>query len=162
MVIAGVINSKCAEKRRDKMVKTIRCGLIFTLTLLFVSCAPPSGIFKYAKDGDIAGIQPYVEKGEIDKEDEGGMTPLMYAGYYGKAPMAKYLCENGAGINKQDKKGWTSLMYAAYYNFPEVVEILLRHGASTTLVNSQGKKAIDYAKKFKHLEVITVLGSSSK
>lgn len=144
------------------MPKTMRCGLIFTLTLLFVSCAPTSGIFKYAKDGDIAGIQPYVEKGEIDQEDKGGMTPLMYAAYYGKAPMAKYLCENGASINKQDKKGWTPLMYAAYYNFPGIVEILLRHGASTTLVNSQGKKAIDYAKKFKHQKVIKVLKSSSK
>jgi hypothetical protein len=149
-------------KRRDKMVKTIRYGLIFTLTLLFVSCGPPSGIFKYASKGDIAGIKPHVEKGEIDKEDKGGMTPLMYAAYYGKPQMAEYLCENGAGVNNQDKKGWTSLMFAAYYNFPEVVEVLLRHGASTTLVNSKGKKAIYYAKKYKHLEIIPMLESSSK
>lgn len=161
-VIGGVINPKCAEERRDKMAKTIRYGLIFSLTFLFVSCAPTSGIFKYAKNGDIPGIKPYVEKGEIDQEDKGGMTPLMYAAYYGKAPMVKYLCENGASINKQDKKGWTPLMYAAYYNFPQVVEILLAHGASTTLVNSKGKKAIDYAKEFKHMEVIKVLESSSK
>ena len=144
------------------MIKTIYYGLIFALALLFMSCAPQSGIFKYAMDGDIAGLQPYIDRGEIDKEDRGGMTPLMYSAYYGKAPMAKYLCEKGADVNKQDKKGWTSLMYAAYYNFPEVVEILLHYGASTTLVNSKGKSAIDYAKEFKYLEVITLLESSSK
>jgi ankyrin repeat protein len=144
------------------MAKTIGYGLILALTLLLVSCYPTSGILKYAKDGDVAGIQPYVKNGEIDKEDRGGMTSLMYAAYYGKAPMAKYLCENGAGVNKQDKKGWTSLMYATYYNFPEVVEILLHNGASTTLVNSKGEKAIDYAKKFNYLDIITMLESSSK
>lgn len=149
------------RQRGDKMTNTIRYGLVFAFTLLFVSCVP-SGIFKYASDGDIAGIEPYVEKGEIEKEDKGGMTPLMYAAYYGRAPMARYLCEKGADVNKQDKEGWTSLMYAAYYNFPEVVEILLDHGASTTLVNSRGKKAIDYAKKFEHPEIITMLESSSK
>jgi hypothetical protein len=142
------------------MINTMRYGLIFVLTLLFVSCVP-SGIFKYASEGDIAGIEPYVEKGEIEKEDRGGMTPLMYAAYYGRAPMAKYLCEKGADVNKQDKEGWTALMYAAYYNFPEALQILLDHGASTTLVNSKGKKAIDYAKKFEHLEIITMLESSS-
>jgi hypothetical protein len=149
------------RQRGDKMTNTIRYGLVFAFTLLFVSCVP-SGVFKYASDGDIAGIEPYVEKGEIEKEDKGGMTPLMYAAYYGRAPMARYLCEKGADVNKQDKEGWTSLMYAAYYNFPEVVEILLDHGASTTLVNSRGKKAIDYAKKFEHPEIITMLESSSK
>lgn len=144
------------------MIKAICYGLLLALALLFLSCAPQSGIFKYAIDGDIAGIQPYVDRGEIEKEDKGGMTPLMYSAYYGKAQMVKYLCEKGADVNKQDKKGWTSLMYAAYYNFPEVVEILLRYGASTTIVNSEGKKAIDYAKEFKHLKVITLLESSSK
>jgi len=143
------------------MFRTICFGLFLATTMFFISCTPP-GIYQYAKKGDIAGIQPYIQKGEIEKEDHGGMTPLMYAAWFRQSEMAQYLCEKGANVNKQDHKGMTALMYASYWNSLPVVEILIKNGASTTLVNSKGKKAIDYAEQYKYVGIIAILKSSSK
>jgi len=131
---------------------------LFYLTILLVFfgvCA--CSVFYYSKQGDIDGVKPFVEKGDINKANSDGFTPLLIAAYYGHTSLVKYLVENGADVNRQDNRGWTALMYATYYNYVEIAEILLEHNASETIKNSEGKSAIDYADEFHSGEIQDVL-----
>ena len=123
--------------------------LYFSILLLFLLVfACGRSIFYYSKHGDIDGVKPLIEKGEIDIANKDGFTPLLIATYYGHTPLVKYLAENGADVNRQDNDGWTALMYAIYYNYKDISKILLKHNASVTIKNSEGKSALDYAEEF--------------
>jgi ankyrin repeat protein len=127
------------------------------LLVFLVVCACSHSVFYYSKYGDIDGVKPYVEKGDINRANTDGFTPLLIATYYGHTSLVKYLVENGAEVNRQDNRGWTSLMYAAYYNHKDIAKILLEHNASVTIKNSEGKIALDYAKEFYSGEILDLL-----
>ncbi len=127
------------------------------LLLLLTVCACSSGILYYCKNGDIDGVKPYIERGEIERADIHGFSPLLIATYHGHARLVEYLVENGADVDRQEKRGWTSLMYASYYNYKEIAKILLKHNASVTMKNSEGKNALDYAEERYHEEILDML-----
>jgi ankyrin repeat protein len=115
--------------------------------LLATVSACSGRIFYYSERGDIEGVKPYIEKGEIEQTDGNGFTPLLVATYYGHTGLVEYLVANGAEVDRQEDGGWTSLMYAAYYNYKEIAKILLEHHASLTIKNSEGKNALDIAEE---------------
>ena len=127
------------------------------LPVFFVVCACGNSVFYYSKHGDIDGVKPFVEKGDIYSANKYGFTPLLIATYYGHTSLVKYLVENGAVVDRQDNRGWTSLMYAAYYNYTEIAKILLEHNASVTIKNSEGKTALDYAEDAYSGELLDLL-----
>jgi len=127
------------------------------LLVFFVVCACGKNVFYYSKYGDIDGVKPYVEKGDINRANADGFTPLLIASYYGHTGLVTYLIKNGAEVNRQDNRGWTSLMYATYYNYLEIAKILLEHNASVTIKNSEGKSALDYAEEFYSGEILDLL-----
>ena len=118
---------------------------IFLLLSTVYACG--GGIFYYSERGDIDGVKPYIEKGEIERTNGYGFTPLLVATYYGHTGLVEYLVENGAEVDRQENGGWTPLMYAAYYNYKEIAKILLEHNASLTIKNSEGKNAVDIAEE---------------
>jgi ankyrin repeat protein len=133
------------EHRKEGSMKRL---FYFNILLVFwVVCACSHSVFYYSKYGDIDGVKPFVEKGDIHRANSYGFTPLLIATYYGHTGLVKYLAENGADVNRQDNRGWTSLMYAAYYNHKDIAKILLEHNASVTIKNSEGKTALDYAEE---------------
>jgi len=132
------------------------------LLVFFVVCACGKNVFYYSKYGDIAGVKPYVEKGDINRANTYGFTPLLIATYYGHTSLVKYLAENGAEVNRQDNRGWTSLMYAVYYNHKEITKILIEHNASVTLKNSEGKSALDYAEELYSGEILDLVKKERK
>ncbi|KAG1461042.1 hypothetical protein G6F46_002779 [Rhizopus delemar] len=73
-----------------------------------------------------------------------GITPLMYAAYFGKIDCLRLMLEQPSIlVNQQDKKGWTALMWGASGNQAESVQLLLKHNAEITITKS-GRTMVEY------------------
>jgi len=131
---------------------------IFYLSILILTvCACSGGIFYFCKNGNIDGVKPYNERGEIELTDIHGFSPLLIASYHGHTRLVEFLVKNGADIDKQENRGWTSLMYASYCNYKEIAKILLKHNASVTIKNSAGKSALDITEERYREEILDML-----
>ncbi|MFC1833601.1 ankyrin repeat domain-containing protein [Thermodesulfobacteriota bacterium] len=93
----------------------------------------------------------------VNKQDERGLTLLMWASGTGNVAMAEFLLERGAKPDLTDKKGGTALMYAAAKGSPEIVSLLLDAKADPKLKSAEGKTAKEYAEKKGHKEVSALL-----
>jgi len=70
-------------------------------------------------------VQYLCERGaDQEARDDGDMTPLHYAAYYGHLPMVQYLCEQGADKEARDADGRTALNYATEVGHLPVVKYL--------------------------------------
>lgn len=66
---------------------------------------------------------------DFEKENNEGLTPLIYASAYGSAEMVTYLMSIGVNINKIDHQGNNALTYAKKNGHNEVVYLLEARGA---------------------------------
>lgn len=107
-------------------------------------------LFAVAKEGDGERLAQLLASGaEIDRRDEYGQTPLIYA-ITGKAQpqVLEMLIEAGADVNAATSSGWTPLMYAARdASSPQTVQLLMFAGADPTARNSEGQTAADLARR---------------
>ena len=126
------------------MRRIIQSILVFCLVW---SCASVNNIHEAVKMEKFQEVESYVDRGDIEKKDVNGFTPLLVAAYYGHRSMVEYLCNKRANVDKSDNKGWTSLMYASLYNWDHIVKILIDHNASVNLKNSEGHTALYYAEE---------------
>ena len=74
----------------------------------------------------------------MDKADDYGSTPLIYAAERGLIEVLKALLTAGADIDKADDYGCTPLIYAAKKCHIEVLKALLAAGADKESVNQAG------------------------
>lgn len=96
-----------------------------------------------AARGDLAAVKKVVEKkGNVDKRDIAGQTPLMYAAEGGSLEVVKYLVDQGADVNAMsgNKGRGTALIYATAANRVEIVKYLLEKGANVNLTTPYHKE----------------------
>lgn len=77
----------------------------------------------------------------LNKTDDVGRTPLMYAVMHRKSPEAvKMLLEKSAKVRTEDDMGMTPLLYALRYKADtEIIDLLLQHGADVNTVAYDGR-----------------------
>ena len=83
----------------------------------------------------------------VNKDDNDGNTPLLWASTDGHLQMAKLLITNGAEVDKASNHGETPLMLASLNGHLEVVNLLIEHQADVHLRNNGGKTALDIARR---------------
>ena len=88
---------------------------------------------------------------DINKGDNDGMTPLMYAVITDSIEVVQYLLEAGADVNATDYHGMTPLMYA--YSI-EVAQLLLEAGADVNATNNNGYTALMHAVRIYSIEFV--------
>ena len=103
-----------------------------------------------AEAGDAAAVRKLVacrvDLLVLDKKNENGMTPLMYAAALGHLEIAEALVDAGAGVDLQDSEGGsTALHHAAAYNRPAVVRLLMSRAANRTITDYDGMTALERA-----------------
>jgi len=102
-----------------------------------------------ASNGDVARMQtllngPCKQYIDVNRPDEDGTAPLLYASCFGHAGVVKALLNAGANVEQQDVQQWTSLMWATTNHHKDVAQVLLDHGASPEAKSSSGRTAWDF------------------
>lgn len=103
-----------------------------------------------ASNGDAERVERLV-KGrartwvDLDKGDEEGTAPLIYAACFGHDEVVRTLLAAGASPDIQDRNQWSALIWAMTNRHKSVAKTLLDHGASPEVKSSSGRTAFDFA-----------------
>jgi len=88
--------------------------LLFTAIIFMSTNVFSDDIFMVSAEGQVKLLQDLIKKGEsVNKKDNDGTTPLMYAANKGKVDVMQLLIKNKANVNEQNNDGNTPLMFAA-------------------------------------------------
>ncbi|GAB6019003.1 hypothetical protein CHUAL_000636 [Chamberlinius hualienensis] len=81
----------------------------------------------------------------LDDPDDDGLTPLMWAAYYGQLPMVIALIARRVNLHAETKRGETALLLASYNGHSDVVKLLLENNMDVDHTDEQGNSALMYA-----------------
>ena len=94
-------------------------------TTVAVVKSTPSQLNVAISKGDLAKVQQLVELGvDIEKRDERGVTPLMYAILFNQPQIVAYLIEKGANCKAQDYNGTTVDVFAKNSKSEEIIKLV--------------------------------------
>ena len=92
--------------------------------------------------GDVEYVRALLAAGvEVDAEDGGGYTSLMYACMSGHEPVFRLLIDKGAEIEKASNHGYMPLIIASVLGREAITLALLTAGADPLVVDRYGKTA---------------------
>ncbi|MCS5710705.1 ankyrin repeat domain-containing protein [Candidatus Berkiella aquae] len=162
------INLEAEDNNKKTVFEHIDKASVKRMAPLLVKAVPNSKrtalFFNAVNNGDVDLINTLIKNGvSVDIKDGDGLTPLMYAAFYGNIEMTKALLAHTQEINAfVEVDGTTALIAAASAGKLEVVKLLLKAGADISLVNKQGKTAQEIAQDEGHDEIVTLLRSSKR
>ena len=85
----------------------------------------PSQLNVAISKGDLGKVQQLVEIGvDVNKKDERGTTPLMYAILFNQPQIVSYLIRKGADCNAKDVKGNSISDYAEKSKSEEIIKLV--------------------------------------
>ena len=85
----------------------------------------PSKLNLAISKGDLSKVQQLVEIGvDVNKKDERGKTPLMYAILYKQTEIVSYLIRNGADYRAEDPNGISIQEYAEQSKSEEIIKLV--------------------------------------
>ena len=90
----------------------------------------------------------------VDKPNDRGVTPLMFATKQGHMNAVKILVAKNAKLDHCDDGGKTAAMFAASNGHFYVLVYLANKNADLTIEDQHGKTAIDLAKKNRHWRIV--------
>ncbi|KIV94864.1 hypothetical protein, variant [Exophiala mesophila] len=102
-----------------------------------------------ASNGDVARIRKLVggrakQFVDVNKPDEEGTVPLIYASCFGHFEVVAALLDAGAVVDRQDRNQWSALMWAMTNRHKQISKLLLDHGADPDIRSSSGGTALDF------------------
>ncbi|KAF4971446.1 hypothetical protein F66182_17787 [Fusarium sp. NRRL 66182] len=102
-----------------------------------------------ASNGDVDRVRKLVnghahQYVDVNKPDEEGAVPLIYASCFGHQEVVSALLDAGAFVDKQDRNQWSALMWAMTNRHKTIAKVLLDHGASPDIKSSSGGTALDF------------------
>jgi len=85
----------------------------------------PSQLNLAISKGDLSKVQQLVEIGvDVNKKDERGKTPLMYAILFKQTEIVAYLIRNGADYRAEDPNGISIQEYAEQSKSEEIIKLV--------------------------------------
>nr|XP_022906201.1 Usher syndrome type-1G protein homolog [Onthophagus taurus] len=99
---------------------------------------------KAAKDGYIEVLKE-ATRSDCNTKDEQGMTPTLYAAFYGHLDSLRLLCGRGGNPDKADHFGNTALHLAAAQGHKAVVTFLVNFGANIYAMDIDERTAKELA-----------------
>ncbi|XP_065644320.1 ankyrin repeat and SAM domain-containing protein 3 isoform X3 [Hydra vulgaris] len=109
--------------------------------------------------GDYDVVRDFIERqANINKQNLGGWTPLMYASYVGRDNILNLLLEAGAKTEIFAKKdGLTALMLASYCATESIMYFLLQYGAHINARDNNGMTSLFHAVRQGHKSAVKLL-----
>ncbi len=112
---------------------------------------PESPLHRAARKGYLELCELLLVNGaDVNAQDEGGHTALIWTVRKGHLAVCKALIENGADVNVRSNDGNTALMGAVWNTYFAVCELLIENGAAFNIINNEQKSALSYAAKKGH------------
>jgi uncharacterized protein len=123
-------------------------------------CIANKTVLEAAQKGQIDIIKRRISTKDIDCPNQNGITPLMFASYYGHTPIVQFLLAKKANSNLASNANFefnfgkllsnrnnktTALMLAAFAGKTEIVQALIKAGAQVNAQDSDGQTALVYA-----------------
>ncbi|KAH1026213.1 hypothetical protein HUJ05_010763 [Dendroctonus ponderosae] len=137
-----------SKKNRRNMVFGPLTARVAELCELDTAERPISQIYKLliraAKDGVFEILKEATSR-DCNGRDEQGMTPTLYAAFYGNLEVLRLLCGRGGDPDKADLFGNTALHLAAAQGHMRIVTFLVNFGANVYNTDIDGRTAQELA-----------------
>lgn len=143
---------------RQKMSLGLVCGALLVAGLLAYKFSPMGNLHQAARSGSSLQVAAQLLLGaDIDRRDERGMTPLMWAAWERHPEIVRQLLDRGADPNQKGDDGETALMKAAFRGNLPIVTALLQRKASVNESDDDGETALLLAAAEGHVSIVQVL-----
>ncbi|OCT64337.1 ankyrin repeat and SAM domain-containing protein 3 isoform X2 [Xenopus laevis] len=119
----------------------------------------PLDLHTAASIGQYDVVQHFVRRRDVDlnQQNLGGWTPLMYASYIGHDAIVSLLLEAGVDVNCSTPSGQTPLMLAASCGNESVAYFLLQQGAELESRDNRGWTALFHCTSSGHQRMLRFL-----
>nr|XP_004538520.1 histone-lysine N-methyltransferase EHMT1 isoform X2 [Maylandia zebra] len=167
LVQAGANLDMCDEDQRTPLMEA--CENNHMEVVLYLLRAGASAMHKdvegftclhlAAKSGHYKIVEHLLSTGLIDIncQDDGGWTPMIWATEYKHADQVKLLLTKGADCSIRDKEENICLHWAAFSGSVEITELLLNAHCNLQAVNIHGDSPLHIAARENRLDCITLL-----
>ncbi|XP_068105278.1 histone-lysine N-methyltransferase EHMT1 isoform X2 [Hyperolius riggenbachi] len=166
LVQAGANLDNCGEDQRTPLMDSAENNHLETVKYLVKAGAllDPKDIegstclHLASKKGHYDVVKYLLSHAEMDVncQDDGGWTPMIWATEYKHVDLVKLLHSCGADINIRDNEENICLHWAAFAGSVEIAEILLASKCDLSAVNIHGDSPLHIASRENRLECVTL------
>ena len=115
-------------------------------------------IFEAAEKGNLMRVNELITAGvDVNKENNGGWTPISIAADKGYIDIVNALITVGADVNKVTNTGLTPLILAADKGYIDIVNILITARADVNKTNRLGLTPLYLATKNNNINIVRIL-----
>jgi ankyrin repeat protein len=96
---------------------------------------------------------------KLNRRDNNGNTPLMWAASVGNEQLVELLIDQGASVNLQNFVGETALYIAAARGFEKICALLIENGSNTRFSTLEGSSPLHIAAASGHVSIVYLLAT---
>ncbi|XP_061005725.1 DNA-binding protein RFXANK isoform X4 [Dama dama] len=122
-------------------------------------------IHQLAAQGELSQLKEHLRKGDnlINKPDERGFTPLIWASAFGEIETVRFLLEWGADPHILAKERESALSLASTGGYTDIVGLLLERDVDINIYDWNGGTPLLYAVRGNHVKCVeALLGECSR
>ncbi|XP_052797064.1 ankyrin repeat family A protein 2-like [Mya arenaria] len=128
--------------RPTTVMTNIQRGNVQTTTPVFQTIT----IHQLAAQGELNQLKHEVEQGvDIDKVDDSGLSPLLWACANGQCLTARYLLDHQADLDIVGNHGENALLFTSCYGYIDILKHLLALGMNVDYTDETGSSGLMYA-----------------
>ncbi|KAL4227950.1 Ankyrin repeat A protein 2 [Mactra antiquata] len=140
--------------RPATVMTNVQRGNIQTATPVFQNVT----LHHLAAQGELNMLKLQVEQGaDLNKVDEYGLTPLLWACANGQLQTVKYLLEMNVELSIVGHHQENGLLFASCYGYSEIVKLLLQLGMEVNYVDETCSSSLMYAAYNNHSKCVKLL-----
>nr|XP_045008157.1 DNA-binding protein RFXANK [Jaculus jaculus]XP_045008161.1 DNA-binding protein RFXANK [Jaculus jaculus] len=116
-------------------------------------------IHQLAAQGELSQLKDHLRKGDnlVNKPDERGFTPLIWASAFGEIETVRFLLEWGADPHILAKERESALSLASMGGYTDIVGLLLECDVDINIYDWNGGTPLLYAVRGNHVKCVEVL-----
>ncbi|NWU57831.1 RFXK protein, partial [Dromas ardeola] len=116
-------------------------------------------IHQLAAQGELSQLKEHLRKGEnlVNKPDERGFTPLIWAAAFGEIETVRHLLEWGADPHVLAKERESALSLASMGGYTDIVIMLLERNVDINIYDWNGGTPLLYAVRGNHVKCVEAL-----
>ncbi|XP_061895222.1 DNA-binding protein RFXANK isoform X1 [Entelurus aequoreus] len=121
-------------------------------------------IHQLAAQGELSQLEARLNKDSslLNKQDECGLTPLMWAATFGERAVVDFLLQKGADPRMIARNRESALTLASSGGYVDIIESLLRRGVDVNTYDWNGGTPLLYAVRGNYIKCVEALLGTSK